>query len=66
MGERLLELKTGKERLESEQNRHQRRLNRLIDLYADGEFDRLTLDGKTQRIKKELDRVKRVLERTEL
>ena len=64
--ERLSELKTSKERLESEHNRHQERLDRLIDLYADGQFDRLTLDRKTQTIKKEMRKVAHQLERSEL
>ena len=66
LGERLTELKATKERLESERNRHQGRLDRLIDLYADGQFDRVTLDRKSLKIKKELSKLAKALESTEL
>ena len=66
LSQRLYELTAHQERLESERERRQGRLDRLIDLYADGKFDRVTLDRKTQKIKKELKHVVRELERTEL
>ena len=65
LSQRLCELKTNKECLESKLDRHQGRLDRLIDLYADGQFDRVTLDHKTQRIQRELKQLAKELERTE-
>ncbi len=65
MSQRLCELKTNKERLGSELDRHQGCLDRLIDLYADTQFDRVTLDRKTQKLKRELKQLAKELERTE-
>ena len=63
--QQLCELKRNKEVCESELNRHQKRLDRLIDLYADGKYDRVTLDQKMEGIQRQLKKARKEVERLE-
>ena len=62
----LGELSKKKEISESKLDRHQFRLDRLIDLYADGKYDRGTLDHKIDGVQKQLEKGKREVERLKL
>ena len=61
--QQLHELKKKKEVCESKRDRHQSRLDRLINLYADGKYDRATLDHKMEGVQKQLEKAAREAQR---
>jgi len=49
-----------------EVNRQRKRLDRLIDLYADSKYDRMMLDHKMETIERQLEKARKQLERAEV